>query len=244
MASAADLLVPLRPGLVPVPAAGQPGVCPHLPQRLRFLVQPVLSVPGGGEGRRSGSDPADLHVGRRGSPPSGLEPADCGHRHLRGYKDVTLRLAALVAVFLQNHGRCLGDFESVVCVPSTARVAVEAIVQRLPALRDHYRPALKFSGLGSKSELRADRFVLTRRVDSEKTLLLDDTFTRGPTMFSAVAALREAGAVVVGPVVLGRHIQPDWGPSAELLSWLRARTWDEARCCRCGGERANPGQLL
>jgi len=90
-------------------------------------------------------------------------------------------------------------------------VAVEAVVQRLPAPRDRYRPALDVTGVGSKSELRAGRFGLTRRVDGEKTLVLDDTFTRGPTLFSAMAALREAGAVIVGPLVLGRHVQSGWG---------------------------------
>lgn len=243
MASAGDLLVPLRPGLVPVPAARQSGVCRicHSGCDSSFSqCYPCLEAVSG-----LGADeilPISMSI-----------EGDLLHRHLRGYKDdrspqvrdrMTLRLAGLLAVFLQNHGRCIGDFESVMSVPSAARDAVEPIVQRLPALRDQYRPALKPTGLGSKSELRADRFVLTRRVDGEKTLLLDDTFTRGPTMFSAMAALREAGAVVVGPLVLGRHIQPDWGPSADLLSWLRARPWDEARCCRCGGERADPGQLL
>jgi len=51
---------------------------------------------------------------------------DLLHRHLRGYKDdrtpqvrarTSLRLAALVAVVLQNHRRCVGDFESVVAGP-------------------------------------------------------------------------------------------------------------------------------
>ena len=74
-------------------------------------------------------------------------------------------------------------------------------------------------------------------------LVLDDTFTRGPTLFSALAALRAAGAFVVGPVVLGRHLNPGWGPSQALLSWLHDRTWDEARCCRCDGERQRPEEM-
>ena len=157
---------------------------------------------------------------------------------------MSMRLAALVAVFLQNHSRCVGDFDSVVSVPSLTRTAVEAIVHRLPSLRDQYRPALEVAGLGSKSDLRAERFRLTRHVEGERVLVLDDTFTRGPTIFSAVAALREAGALIVGPLVLGRHVRPDWGPSRDLLSWLQERSWDDARCCRCDGERANPGQML
>lgn len=178
---------------------------------------------------------------------------DLLHRHLRGYKDdrseqtrarMTRRLAGLVAVFLHNHRGCVGAYESVVPVPSAERTAVEAIVQRLPELRSRYRPALEVTGLAPKRELRGDRFRVNRDVDGERVLVLDDTFTRGPSIFGAVAALREAGAVIVGPVVLGRHVQPSWGPSQKMVAWLQARPWDEARCCRCDGEYAQPGQLL
>lgn len=243
MATAAELLLPLRPGLVPVPAAGQPGVCgichsgcgPSYGQC--YPCSEALQVLGAGEVL-----PISMSI------EGGLL-----HHHLRGYKDdrspqvrarMSLRLAALVAVFFDNHDRCVGDFDSVVSVPSPSRTAIEAIVQRLPSLRDRYRPALQVTGVGAKGDLRADRFRLTRGVDGELVLLLDDTFTRGPTIFSAVAALRQAGAVVVGPVVIGRHVKPGWAPSRELLSWLDKRCWDDERCCRCDGEHADPGQLL
>jgi len=178
---------------------------------------------------------------------------DLLHRHLRGYKDdrsaqvrerMALRLAALLAVFLQNHARCVGSFDSVVLVPSPTRTAVEAIIRRLPSLHGQYRQALQVSGLGAKNNLRADRFTLTRDVAGERVLVVDDTFTRGPTVFSAVAALRQAGAVIRGPLVLGRHLRPDWDPSRELLAWLRYRPWVDSRCCRCDGELARPGQML
>lgn len=243
MATAAELLLPLRPGLVPVPAAGQPGVCgichsgcdrsygqcyPCLEAVQVFGVGDVLPISMSVDG--------------------GLL-----HRHLRGYKDdrspqvrtrMSLRLAALVAIFFHNHARCVGDFDSLVLVPSSSRTAVEGIIQLLPLLRDQYRPALRVTGMGSKSDLRPDRFGLTRRVEGETVLLLDDTFTRGPSIFSALAALREAGAVVVGPMVIGRHVQPGWAPSSDLLDWLQKRSWDEERCCRCDGEHVNPGQML
>ena len=157
---------------------------------------------------------------------------------------MTLRLAGLLAIFLQNHAGCVGAYDSLVPVPSTTRTAVEAIIQRLPALRGQYLPTLEASGLAPKAELRGDRFRVNRDVEGERVLVLDDTFTRGPSIFGAVAALREAGAVIVGPVVLGRHVQPSWGPSQKMLAWLQERPWDEDRCCRCDGEYAQPGQLL
>lgn len=175
------------------------------------------------------------------------------HRHLRGYKDdrspevrvrMSLRLAALVAVFLDHDGGCVGAFDSVVLVPSSTRTAAESIVQRVRVLRDEYRPALAVTGVGPREEVRTDRFALTRDVAGERVLLLDDTFTTGASLFSAVGSLSEAGAVVVGPVVLGRHLQPGWGPTADLLAWLKGRKWDERRCSRCEGERAVAGRLL
>lgn len=243
MATAAELLLPLRPGLVPVPATGQPGVC--------------RICHGGCDPSYGQCYPCSEAVQQLGAceilPMSMSIDGDLLHRHLRGYKDdrsdqvqarMSLRLAALVAVYMRHHGDCVGTLDSVVPVPSPARTAIESILQRIPLLRDEYRPALGVTGLGSKHELRADRFAMTRDVRGERVLVVDDTFTRGPTMFSAVAALRDAGAVIVGPLVLGRHVQPTWPPSRELLSWLQPRQWDDDRCCRCDGERANPGQML
>ena len=243
MATAAELLFPLRPGLVPVPANGQSGVC--------------RICHSGCDPRYGECIPCRDAVQRLGAdeilPISMSIDGQLLHRHLRGYKDdrsaqvrarMSVRLAALVAVFMRNHADCVGAFESVVSVPSPTRTAIEAILQRIPSLRGEYRPALQVSGTASKTDLRADRFSLTRDVRGEQILVLDDTFTRGPTLFSAVAALRDAGATTVGPVVLGRHVKPSWPPSRELLAWLASRAWDEGRCCRCSGERANPGQML
>ncbi len=243
MATAAELLLPLRPGLVPVPAAGQDGVCRichsecDSPWTQCYPCKEAVQV----------LEAVEI------LPISMSIDGGLLHRHLRGYKDdrseqararMTLRLAGLLAVFLQNHVGCVGTYDSVVPVPSTTRTAVEAIIQRLPALRSQYLPTLEATGLAPKADLRGDRFRVNRDVEGKRVLVLDDTFTRGPSIFGAVAALREAGAVIVGPVVLGRHVQPSWGPSQKMLAWLQARPWDEARCCRCDGEYAQPGQLL
>ena len=243
MATAAEVLLPLRPGLMPVPAIGQPGVCRYCHSACEpdyGQCYPCLLA-----ARSVGA--ADI------VPISMSVEGGLLHRHLRGYKDdrsvavrnrMSVRLGALTAVFLEHHHDCVGPFDSVVLVPSPARTAVASIVQRVRSLRDELRPALRASGVGTKNELRTDRFATTRAVSGERVLVLDDTFTSGATLFSAVAALLDAGAEIVGPVVIGRHLQPSWEPSRAMLSWLRPRPWAEERCCRCDGERANPGQLL
>lgn len=92
--------------------------------------------------------------------------------------------------------------------------------------------------------LDPDQFEVVHDVSGERVLLLDDTFTTGAKLFSAVAALRRAGATVIGPVVLGRHVQTSWAPSEEMMSWLSERTWDEDRCGRCDGEQRDAGALF
>lgn len=243
MATAAEILVPLRSGLVPVPRAGQDGIC-------RIC--------------RSGCDPqyqqcypclealrvfGDLDL----LPIAMSLDSQLLHRHLRGYKDdrnpvvrarMSTRLAALLAVFMQYHTACVGDYDSIALVPSPNRVAMEEVVRRLPTMRESYVPTITASGLGQKSELRADRFRVARDVTGERILVLDDTFTRGPSLFSAVAALRAKGAQIVGPVVLGRHVQPTWEPSRAMLSWVDERVWDQTRCTRCNGELRDPGRMF
>lgn len=243
MADANRLLLQLRPGLVPVPAAGQPGIC-------RFC--------------HSSCDPdygqcypcleADRSVGAAEILPISMSvDGDLLHRHLRGYKDdrdpqvrqrMTTRLAGLLAVFLSHHQECLGEFDTVCAVPSAERIAPEFIINRIPSLRDKHERALATSGPGGHSDLRSDRFTVTRAVDGERVLLFDDTFTRGGSVFSAATALSDAGATVVGPLVIGRHVRPNFAPSEAMMSWLKGRSWDERRCCRCAGEFQNPNRLF
>ena len=74
-------------------------------------------------------------------------------------------------------------------------------------------------------------------VAGERVLLFDDTFTRGVAIFRARQLLITAGATVVGPLVIGRHVNPpNWPPSQKMMSQLKGRIWTEDRCCLCSGE--------
>lgn len=244
MASAAEAaLRPLRSGLMPVPAGAQAGIC--------------STCRSGCEGEEEHCWPcreAAKAVGTMDVLPIAMS-VEQGllHRHLRGYKDdrsapvrarMALRLAGLLAVFMGSHERCVGEFDSVVTVPSGRGVAMAPVIGLYGSLAAVHEPALAVSGLGTKRTPAAERFVVTQEVGGEKVLLLDDTFVSGASLFSAATALRRAGALVAGPVVIGRHVNPDYPTSEPMLRWLRGRQWDDGRCGRCAGERADEASML
>ena len=164
------------------------------------------------------------------------------HHHLRNYKDglrpevretLTLRLAALLGVFLAYHlDSCLGgQVHRVATVPSSRRDAPWQIIRRLR----------QFSGQANPLTYEPDRgLTVNADVQGQRVLLVDDTFTTGQSLFAAHRTLTDAGATVAGPVVLGRHIRPEWPPSKELLKRLDSTTWDSTRCCRCAGITLDP----
>jgi len=151
------------------------------------------------------------------------------HRRLRGYKDAhasearqmfSTALARLVGPWLATHHDRLvrrfgSGWDTVVTVPSTHRptgARVDAVVamvpelslrhrtllERGPEVTDHLRAARKgFAVIGT-----VDRAWLKRRI----VLVFDDTITTGARAQSAVAALRIAGARVVGVVAVGRAV--------------------------------------
>ena len=117
MSDAWEMLAPLRSGLTPVPATASSvcrfchGACP--PGYRQCL--PCFR--------------ADTGIGAVEILPVSLS-IDTGllHRHLRGYKDdsnaqvrlrMSLRLSALLTVFMQHHAACVGEFDSwSPCLPS------------------------------------------------------------------------------------------------------------------------------
>lgn len=174
------------------------------------------------------------------------------HHHLRNYKDgrsdeererLTARLAALLSVFMDNHSRCLGEWDYAVCVPSSSRSAVTNIAKRTKVLHGATRERLTATPGDWSRQFTSARFTVAGRVTGDRVLLLEDTYASGASVHSAAAVLRAAGAQVVGPLVLGRHVNPAHKPSGQMLEWLRDRRWDPARCCRCAGEMRDPNGL-
>ena len=166
------------------------------------------------------------------------------HQHLRDYKDSfdpkdrawkTRRLAALTAVFLHYHHSCLGKWDAVLPVPSMHRCAPQAIVAQVTMLNASPQVRASVSSNGAMS-IEGD-------IETKRVLVFDDTFTSGKSVWNASRAVMSAGGVVVGPLVVGRHVNPGWPPTDSMLEWLEKRTWDHRHCCRCGGESRDPGSL-
>ena len=172
------------------------------------------------------------------------------HYHLRCYKDgpienreeLTQRLAELLETFLRHHlESCLGStVDRVATVPSQKRDAPWQIVARVPRFRG-YRNMLRWGTQPDGSEGP----VADPEVGGKRVLLIDDTLTRGDTIFRAAEALYAANATVVGPLVIGRYIRQWYDHSQdyngiELLSRLRDIPWDPKKCGLCAGVKFNP----
>jgi hypothetical protein len=78
----------------------------------------------------------------------------------------------------------------------------------------------------------AEKFEPIVALDGEPVLLIDDMWTTGASAQSAAAALKEAGAGVVAALVVGRHVNRDWGRNDRHLRALPApHDWDLCPLC-------------
>jgi predicted amidophosphoribosyltransferase len=129
-----------------------------------------------------------------------------------------LRLLALLWRFLTAHERCLAAaagtaaFRTVCAVPSTlerrAHPLVELLRDVLPATGERYRELLAPS--------ETDELFVPRAPVAGSVLLVDDTWTTGRHAQAAAAALKRAGADVVGTLAVGRHTRDG---SAGAFRW-------------------------
>jgi hypothetical protein len=143
-------------------------------------------------------------------------------RHIRN-------IGATVAAFVRSHKECIGTFDVVTAIPSETRIALEPAIDLIVELRDRYRPLLRTTG--PKSRTPTNRFTVTADVAGQRVLVIDDTFASGSTLFAACDALTHAGAQVVGPLVIGRLLNPAW--SGQLITTLSQHDWTLKRCSRC-----------
>jgi predicted amidophosphoribosyltransferase len=179
------------------------------------------------------------------------------HAALAGYKRVDgpgarvlgIELAAVLWRFLARHEACLASstgverFDVVTTVPSSD--AVRDLAHPLPwivgelcaATRRRYQHLLHRSRVAiCDREFSEAKYLTSQDLRGEDVLVIDDTWTTGASAQSAAAALRAAGCGTVAAVVIGRHINRDWGPNDQELAALPPFDWD--RCALCGCNRS------
>lgn len=167
------------------------------------------------------------------------------HTALRGYKEgwtssrrLTMELAAVLWRFLDRHEQCLArqagvrGFSIVTTLPSgkgrDAAHPLHRIVGEIVGhTADRSRQLLEPSGI--ETEERVDdvrRYTATQTLQGESVLLIDDTWTTGASVESAAHVLKAAGAGRVGVIVIGRHLNPNYGNNPERLKSLPSFSWD------------------
>lgn len=179
------------------------------------------------------------------------------HHVLASYKRSTgalarrqcVELAAVLWRHLARHERCVAraagaaQFDVITTVPSSDRERddthpLHCIVAELvqPARRRHARLLM-----GSPHDhpephaFSAQKYEPTGDLSGQAVLLIDDTWTTGANAQSAAAALKFAGARSVAAIVIGRHINREWGRNDQRLRDL-ATPFDWNRCALCAPE--------
>jgi predicted amidophosphoribosyltransferase len=178
------------------------------------------------------------------------------HHALAGYKrlpadwarTLTCQLAAVLWRHLAQHERCLASaagverFTRVTVVPSgtasrTSQHPLQEIVSGLvEPTRGRYTPLLRRTAHPvSLHSFSPDRFAATSALSGEAVLLIDDTWTTGASAQSAAATLKKAGSGPIAAVVIGRHLNRDWGENDRRLRALQT-PFDWSRCVCCATE--------
>jgi len=169
------------------------------------------------------------------------------HYLLRNYKDGSAdlqrrlrpRVAALLARFLQHHGRCVGAWDGITIVPSSVgrvgRHPLAETIEMVPELAATRTELLAVGRRPAGHLVASDEgFTVTTQVRGRRVLLVDDTFTSGAEVQSAASALQAAGATIPAAVVIGRYIKPEFNQAAaDLWERARARPFTFDRCCIC-----------
>jgi hypothetical protein len=168
---------------------------------------------------------------------------------------LSTELAAVLWRFLSDHERCLAraagvpSFDLVATVPSgdgerDADHPLHRIVREVVGpTRDRHRRLLGRSSVPVAShEFDRRRYDVTGPLQDVAVLMIDDTWTTGANIQSAATALKEAGAQTVAAVVIGRHLNREWGENERRLRAL-IRPFDWARCAHCDPDPHAPERL-
>jgi hypothetical protein len=156
-----------------------------------------------------------------------------------------MRLAGLIGLFLEKHGTCISPdgWDLVTTVPSlSGREGTHPLVATIERIQS-MGPVLdgmvleKGPGKVARNKGARDAFVCRRpeAVRERRVLLLEDLYVTGSHVQSAVAALSDAGAQAVYPVVVGRRLNRGWSGNDPMFEWAarEENRWSPERCVRC-----------
>lgn len=171
------------------------------------------------------------------------------HFVLRHYKSgiypgrqsvLALRTASMVCHFLRRHHGCIAsaagtDWERLTVVPSTSSEGEHPLataLRRVPSVFETYEPLLvRGDAPIGHNQADDDGYRALRRLDGDRVLLVDDTFTSGARAQSAASALRLAGARVVAIVPIGRVVNPKWGDNQAWWDDQHDVVFTFSTCC-------------
>ena len=112
---------------------------------------------------------------------------------------------------------------------------------RRPDADRHERLLERSDATVAPREFERRQVPALRPLNGEAVLLIDDTWTTGPSAQSAAAALEAAGAGPVAAVVIGRHLNREWHENDRRLRGI-TRPFDWSRCAVCS-DPMPPGEL-
>lgn len=186
------------------------------------------------------------------------------HTVLRNYKErgsaqvrryAQQRLTAILWRFLARHEVCVaraagvGRFDLVTAVPSSDPERDEAggelreVLRACLPIRARFERLLAATGNASWTrDFDPSRYRATRDLTGHTVLLVDDTWVTGGHAQSAACAAREAGALCVALVVIGRHVRPEWDVGEDVPETCRERmqklprrfNWEICAACAPG----------
>ena len=186
------------------------------------------------------------------------------HKALAGYKRSDGRAARWLAValagvlwrFLELHEQCVARasgvprFDLVTTVPSGDPDRDEVHPLRLIVgdlvgpTRGRHERLLRRSALELEPrEFSLQKYQPVRGLAGEAVLLIDDTWTTGASARSAAATLQAAGSGAVGAVVIGRHVNREWGQNDLQLDALPPFDWSSCALCAPAAQLAPHGPL-
>jgi hypothetical protein len=167
---------------------------------------------------------------------------------LRGYKDDPSRtvrarhariVGALVETALSRHVGCI---EAIAGMRISVRTTLPSLTFRpgvhpfAEIVRDLGVPLEDVLSVPRDATchriVRPDKFEVMRRaaIVGRHVLILDDVWTTGSTAQSAAVTLRRAGAAAVSVMVVGRWINPSYGPCARFLERGGRTEFDPSIC--------------